>query len=152
MLNDKHINYSQEILKAQFKDDGIAGLQSTLPFSKQTARISSNNYLQIIHCRQNHWIVATTTGSYPEVFIYDSIYESVDQATLDTMKQLFGDISVKVAGGPKQEGVTDCGLFAVATCVSLVNGQQPENYLQSYMRSHLINCIENGKLVVFPSV
>ena len=56
-------------------------------------------------------------------------YESVDQATLDTMKQLFGDISVKVAGGPKQEGVTDCGLFAIATCVSLVNGQQPDNYL-----------------------
>ena len=88
MLNDKHINYSQEILKAQFKDDGIAGLQSTLTFSKQTARISSNKYLQIIHCRQNHWIVATTIGSYPKVFIYDSIYELVDQATVHTSYNL----------------------------------------------------------------
>ena len=92
------------------------------------------------------------TRTHAEVFIYDSIYESVDKATLDTMKQLFGDISVKVAGGPKQEGVTDCGLFAIATCVALANGQQPYNYLQSCMRSHLINCIENGKLVVFPSI
>ena len=87
MLNDKHMNYSQEMLKAQFKDDGIVGLQSTLTFSKQFTRISSNKYLQIIHCRQNHWTVATTMGSYPEVFMYDSMYESVDKATLDIMKQ-----------------------------------------------------------------
>ena len=133
MLNDKHMNYSQEMLKAQFKDDGIVGLQCTLTFSKQFTRISSNKYLQIIHCRQNHWTVATTMGSYPEVFIYDSIYESVDKATLDIMKQLFGDISVKVANGPKQEGATDYGLFAIATCVALANGQQPYNYLLSCM-------------------
>ena len=54
MLNDKHINYSQEILKAQFKSSGIVGLQSTLFFSSQTSTVSSDKYLQIIHCRQNH--------------------------------------------------------------------------------------------------
>ena len=141
MLNDKHINYSQEMLKVQFKDAGIAGLQSTLTLSKQTSRISSNKYLQIIHCRQNHWTVTSTIGSNPEVLIYDFIYESVDKATLDIIKQLFGfDITIKVADGPKQEGISDCGLFTIATCVSsLAYGQQPAHYLQNCMINHLIN-------------
>ena len=36
VLNDKQINYSQEVLKAKFEDAGIVGLQSTLTFNKQT--------------------------------------------------------------------------------------------------------------------
>ena len=45
MLNDKHIDYSQDILRAQFKGAGIVGLQSTLTFSSQTGVVSTNKYL-----------------------------------------------------------------------------------------------------------
>ena len=127
MLNDKHINYSQEILKAQFKSSGIVGLQSTLFFSSQTSMVSSDKYLQIIHCRQNHWIVASSMTSYPVVSIYDSLYESVDEPTLNKIKELFGThITVKIAAGsPKQKGFVNCGLFTIATSVSLAYGKQP---------------------------
>jgi len=131
MLNDKHINYSQEVLKTQFKSAGIVGLQSTLFFSSQTSMISSDKNLQIIHSRQHHWIVALSITSYPVVSIYDSLYEPVDEPTFNKIKELFGaHTTVKIAaGGPKQEGSMDCGLFAVATCVSLAYGKQPPKYL-----------------------
>ena len=77
MLNDRHMNYSQEILKAQFQDIGITRLQSTLTLSKQMSTFSEK-YLQVIHCRENHWIVASTIDSYPDVYVYDSLYDSVD--------------------------------------------------------------------------
>ena len=94
MLNDKHINYSQEILRTQFKSAGIVGLQSTLFFSSQTSMISSDKYLQIIHSQQNHWIVSLSITSYPVVFIYDSLYESVDEPTSNKIKELFGTHTV----------------------------------------------------------
>ena len=154
MLNDKHINYSQEILRAQFQSVGIVGLQSTLTFGNHSSMVCGDKCLQIIHCRQNHWIVASTIKSYPEVFIYDSLYESVDEPTMNKIKEVFGaHTSVKIATGiSKQEGFADCGLFAIATCVSLVCGKQPSKYLQNFMRTHLINCFENGMFVEFPSV
>ena len=99
----------------------------------------------------NHWIVASTLGSYPKVLVYDSIYQTVDKATLDWLKQIFGeDVEVTIGDGPKQEGVSDCGLYATATCVSLANNRVPGNFIQSRMRNHLITCFENYKLTEFP--
>ena len=53
-LSDKHINFAQKIIKCQFS---LQGLQSTL---LQTTSKPSVNELQIVHSRDNHWIVAST--------------------------------------------------------------------------------------------
>ena len=38
------------------------------------------------------------------------------------LKQMFGvKVVVQVGEGPKQEGTADCGLFAIAGCVSLAS-------------------------------
>jgi len=78
--------------------------------------------------------------SFPEVTIYDSLYESVDDTTLTKLKELLGEnTTVKmVTASPKQNGFVDCGLYAIATCVSLAYGKQPSRYLQNFMRTHLI--------------
>jgi len=35
---------------------------------------------------------------------------------------MFGaKVEIEVVNGPKQDGTTDCGLFAIATCVSLAS-------------------------------
>jgi len=35
---------------------------------------------------------------------------------------MFGaKVGIEVVDGPKQDGTTDCGLFAIATCVSLAS-------------------------------
>ena len=57
------------------------------------------------------------------VKVYDSLYTSVDQATLQLISTLFGsDTQVKVEVGPKQLGVKDCGLFAIAMATLLASG------------------------------
>ena len=58
---DLHINYAQQLLKEQFPN--LNGLQSTLFQSKKQARGTVKNQLQVIHSREDHWIVASTVGS-----------------------------------------------------------------------------------------
>ena len=88
-LNDKHINFAQEILKRQFRK--LQGLQSTLCLSKLRAPLPATGTLQIIHSRGNHWIVASTVAcSAGEVMVYDSLYSGLDQPTMELILQLFG--------------------------------------------------------------
>ena len=139
------MNFAQEVLRRQYSH--ITGLQLTLTLQSSTVlktRLYSANFLQIIHCRMNHWIVASTLGSYPKVLIYDSIYQTVDETTLAWLKQFFGtDVEVTI---DKQEGVSDSGFYAV----SLANNRVPGNFIQSRMRNHLITCFEDYKFTEFP--
>ena len=52
-----------------------------------------------------------------------------------------------------QQGVVDCGLFAIANAVSLARKIEPTNvtYVQSQLRAHLINCFQECKMISFPS-
>ena len=141
MLNDKHISFAQEILKRQFNK--LLGLQSTLLLSRLRAPLLATGALQIIHSRQNHWIVASTIGCCAgEVMVFDSLYSSLDQATMKVILQVFGaDVKVKLEKSPQQLGVRDCGVFAVAVCTSLANEIHPSNiaFDQNAMRHHLLN-------------
>jgi hypothetical protein len=58
----------------------------------------------------------------------------------------------KIMNCQKQEGGTDCGLFAIANAVEVVAGKNPENVIfdQTAMRQHLKSCFEIGKLEPFP--
>ena len=49
-----------------------------------------------------------------------------------------------------QDGTADCGLFAIATSVSLATGSQPKDFIQQSMRDHLLLCFENFTLSTFP--
>ena len=90
-LNDKHINHAQAMIKSQFS---LEGLQCTL---FQTTQQPSHNEIQIIHSHGNHWIVASTLLSEKEyVNIYDSLYDSLDEDTVKSVKFLFKDESIKV--------------------------------------------------------
>ena len=59
-LSDIPINLPQQLLKKEFAS--VNGLQSTLIQSKPRAGEPSDNQLQIIHSRGDHWIVALTIG------------------------------------------------------------------------------------------
>ena len=52
------------------------------------------------------------------------------------LKQMFGaKVEIEVVGGPKQDCTMDCGLFAIATCVSLASDVTlPTKFDQSTMR------------------
>ena len=106
-----------------------------------------------MHCRTNHWIVASTMLSHPKVTVYDSLFDSVDANTTSILKKLFGPkVEVVVNNDEKQVGAEDCGLFAIANCICLTEKKSPGNYNQPKMRLHVVNCIENLNLTVFPDV
>ena len=151
-LTDKHINFAEKLLSRQFKS--ISGLRSTLTLSKSkrlTAK-SASNALQILHCKGCHWIAASTINTYPKVAVYDSLYSSIDEATVKILRQMFGaKAEIELKDGPKQDGTSDCGLFAIATCVSLASdGTLPSEFEQSEMRQHLIKCFEQLNFEPFP--
>ena len=54
---------------------------------------------------------------------------------------------------PNQGGATDCGLYAIAKATALALGidQCQQIFRQEDMRSHLIDCVANRKLELFPA-
>ena len=120
-LNDRHINYAQNIIKCQFS---IKGLQSTLLQSTSRLPISE---LQIVHSKGNHCIVASTILTKPNsVDVYDSLYNSIDPESLKTIQNLFGIKEICMVEVQKQEGCDDCGLFAIVYAVHLAKKRSPE--------------------------
>ena len=108
--------------------------------------------LQIVHTRGNHWIVATMLG-YPlgSPKVFDSLYDSIDQTRSTLLLSLYGS-SPKIEKGPKQVGVRDCGVYAIATATLLASGGNPWSVTinQLAMREHLLKCFENFQLTPFP--
>jgi hypothetical protein len=152
-LNDNHINLAQELLRRQYKN--LSGLKSTLWLSKLKEPLPIIDAVQVLHTRGNHWIVASTIGcSVDEVNVFDSLYSSIDAATLNLLKQLFGvHIKVKMMKCPQQSGSRDCGLFAIANCTALAYGSHPSiaTFNQGAMRQHLLNCFESFYFTPFPN-
>lgn len=156
-LTDIHVNLAQRLLRAQFPD--LNGLLSTLLQGKETTTIEKKEkMLQIIHSTsRHHWIIATTIGSKQEgeVLVYDSLFKTLDGETKKVVCSLFKSLpvgNVKVVKSQKQRGAKDCGLFAVAFATALAHGQNPSKvkFQQDLMRSHLVTCFQEEKLVPFP--
>jgi hypothetical protein len=156
-LNDKHINFAQTMLKNQFKK--CFGLQSAFLLSSGKHTCISwppSNALQIIHTTGNHWLVVSTIGCTSEVQVFDSIYSYIDKYTRELLLKLFGtDVNIQMQNAPKQQGIKDCGVFAIAICTLLAYGNFPIGshitFNQSVMRDHLLMCYENLYLTPFPS-
>ena len=157
-LSDQHMNFVQALLKEQFPH--IAGLRNTLSLNSTHSKSSlKGDSLQIIFCRGNHWLVACTVNSVPNVVtIYDSLHRdaAIDHATKCTLAHLTGireeDLQVDMEKMVQQVGGADCGVFAAAAITSLAYGDHgPYHFNQMEMREHLLECIENCKLTPFPT-
>ena len=99
-------------------------------------------------------ITASTVLSTPGcVDIYDSLFDDVDADTTKEIHESFGKSQIKLQKVQKQQGSDDCGLFAIAFAVSLARKTDPSQvcFMQSQMRSHLINCFQEGRFISFPT-
>ena len=68
LLIYKHVNFAKEVLRRQYNHFNELKLTLTLQSSTVLRiRQSSCNFLQIVHSRTNHWIVASTLSSYSKV-------------------------------------------------------------------------------------
>ena len=54
----------------------------------------------------------------------------------------------------QQQGVSDCGLFAVAYAMEVCAGSNPEHvqFDQCRMRNHLYDCLRHGAMTAFPKI
>ncbi len=71
------------------------------------------------------------------VDMYDSIYD--------------GTVMFNFVRMQKQTGGSDCGLFAIAISTAICNGLDPTT-MTSAMRSHLVNCLKNETMTLFPKL
>ena len=153
-LTDKHINSACALLREQHPE--IGGIQLTLYQQCDRALKQPKHAIQILHIQPNHWAVISTLGCEENIIeYYDSLFTNMSLSTKAIITKLLQpneSITVRMKNVAKQLGTTECGLYAIAYCISLVNRQDPCKvvYDQREMRDHLISCFENKKLTLFP--
>ena len=152
-LTDKHINGALRLIHEQFP--AINGLVLTL-LQNRPLHGSSANAIQIFHVRGGHWIVGATSNKGKVVTVYDSLYASLDQATAVMIQKFFhcSPCNIKLVPSQKQDGLVDCGLFAIANATAIAFGKSPRSlhYCQMQMREHLERCLSQKKLTLFPQL
>ena len=151
LFEDQHMNFVQRLLKQQFPQ--FNGLRLTL-LQKQPHSEPTTNALQILHIKGNHWVVATTKVKGKAVYVYDTLFSSVDQATAGVIKTNFrcNVQNIQLLPCQKQVGGSECGPFAIAIATSIAFGEDPSKriYAQDKMRNHIVTCFVNKQLQVFP--
>ena len=85
-------------------------------------------------------VVITVGSNGDEVQVCDY---TLDKTTLGVIANLFHSSTVKMVMCQKQEGGTDCGLYAITGTTAIVHGFDPLNVKinQSAMRSHLVKIL-----------
>ena len=155
-LNDKHIMAAQTLIRTQFSE--INGLQNPLLAQQKAFDICRKNMIQILHCgNYKHWLTITTVNAPDNtVYVYNSIDEKLQQSVIQQICSIVfcQAKSLKIISKPcqLQKGINDCGVFAIATALSIASGMDPSklNYNQELMRNHLKSCFENKYLKMFP--
>lgn len=120
--------------------------------------IVTSEFVQILHTGHMHWVCISSIGCMPgEVNLYDSLYHDIieDEVT-QQVKCLMADSYVGLISVPVQQQLngSDCGVFAIAFATCLVYGLNPKDFTFniSQMRPHLIQCLKNGKMEMFPKL
>ena len=150
-LSDNVINFAQLLLRHQFPD--LNGLHNTHYLNKPELSGQFCDAIQIIFCRSDHWIVASTLrAELNAVTIYDSSYSDCSSDTISVLMHMMGNKDPRITMGHVQQqvGGADCGVFAIAVATSLAFGcYGPYHFHQHSTREHLVGCIERLELLPF---
>ena len=115
------MNFAQMLIKQQFKH--LEGLKYPVVLSTLEGFSTTTNVLQIMHTREDYWIVTSTIRcAEGEINVYDSLYGSVEATTANLIVKLFGKAALKMKTYPRQLGDKDCGVFAIAICAAILHG------------------------------
>ena len=121
-------------------------------------KVVSGDFVQIVHNRFGHWLIISNIGSNggAEIMVYDSLHPLINtfvkKQIAAMLKTTENEIKVNIMDIQVQARTCDCGLFAVATSATLVNGIHPEEctFNQSGMRRHLYDSFNQGIFDPFP--
>ena len=150
-LDDFTVYSAMSLLQKQFP---LLMVQSPAIYRVSGYDYSPCQTVQIVHNDAHHWLLLSTLKG--TVTIYDSMNTTPTESLIRQMTQLFSpDDSIPTFERRKchrQMGVNDCGVFAIAYAVALMNGNEPDGMVfdQSKMRKHLIGCFEKQDMQPFP--
>ena len=141
-LNTDKINAGQSWLRKRFLK--VCGLQDTLMSKTLSFVHIEGEFVQILHCSNNHWIYVTTIACKPNVVkIYDSMQTGdapmeVKESVATIMKSQNGHILFQFAEVEQQTDGSSCGLFALAFAFEICDGKYPSlrEYTPDNFRSH----------------
>lgn len=157
-LNDKIINVAQKLLKRSHPE--VNGLQKTYLGETLTYTIERGKFVQILHINGNHWITISNVFSQRNeiISVYDS-FSSID-LPVKAKEQIAALICcpdkyflLEFQSVSKQRGGSDCGLFSIAFATAICFKINPVavDFKQEDLRGHLFMCLEDRKMVPFPS-
>lgn len=152
-LMDSEIHAAQQLLKAQFPH--LDGLNDPDILSGDLVTPAVTEFVQIINTG-GHWVCLSTVGCTDgHVKVYDSMGTCPSRtAIINSCQMLFYNgkrVTVSNQKVQRQQGASDCGLFAIAFATSLCFGNDPQeiSYAQLLLRSHFIACLEDHKMIPF---
>ena len=105
-----------------------------------------------MHDGNNHWIM--TCCSNGRVQVCDSLRSKLSCVTKRCIKERYQSSVVSILPVQKQRNGWNCGLFPVAFAAEILGGTSPmeANLDVDRMRAHLLQCLEQEKLVPFPKL
>ena len=158
-LTATHISAANTLLKSQFPSQN--GLHDTCVLKQRGVWMShSDGLVQIVHISAGHWAcLSNKFSSEGNVELFDSLHTAPEEGdTIITqacsiVRTQMPSLTINVMNVGRQEGGSDCGLYAIAMAYDLCAGVDPvcKKYVQSKMRSHLHDCIHTQQLKPFPS-
>ena len=159
-LNDTIMDASQSVLRQHFPN--VQGMQSVLYAAKPEFQPVSGSFVQLVNTHPNdgglHWICFSNFNCTDGVVsLYDSaggtyISSATEMAIANIMCSPLPKILVRHLKCSLQTNANDCGVYAIANMVSILNGIDPSGitYTVSKMRDHLMKGLENKNITVFP--
>ena len=155
-LTDTSVNVFQNMLHQQFPF--CEGLEDTTLGPHFQFSIHKNDFVQVLHNGNNHWVCVSNIGCQTaEVNYYDSLFTgdlkpSVKKQIASLMNETGPEIAVNVIPVQQQTNAVDCGPFSLAFATSLLNNDNPAQvvYNEARLREHLITSHKNNTLLPFP--
>jgi hypothetical protein len=152
-LTDCEIFWALFLLKNQYGH--VGGLEDTVVMAtglSQNLAIEALN-VYILHIRGNHWVTVCLGDAWDGIWVYDSLAcGHVAEDIKEQMKHVTNEDHFCLAPTQQQTNTQECGLFAIAFAVDLVEGFNPcgIQYDESYMRDHFASCIKAEHILPFP--
>ncbi|XP_077127909.1 uncharacterized protein LOC143783380 [Ranitomeya variabilis] len=154
-LDDEIIIMAQDLLQSQF--EGFDGLQPPCALMVPGYRVLKNA-VQIHYDEERmHWL--TTCYKNGQIFVADSsnsrnLSPSIRQQIINMYSEVVDNPlkNLRFIDVDQQKNCYDCGLYAIAFAYELMaDGGEPRAEFQPrMMRTHLISCLQNGRISGFP--
>ena len=108
-----------------------------------------NNFIQIFHINENHWICAERNTNTNNIQIYDSLNKNLKRKYLGVVARyacLKDDIiKLDIMNVHQQRNTFDCGFFALAFAMTLAIGKHPTQFNFVDVRGDSIKILNSNK-------